>query len=168
MDHTMTPITIRDGHDAIVELLPDLRRFARALARSEDAADELVQTAYVHAFSHPQSLSIVKQPSNWMHCIIRNIWIDEKRSSHNRLSVQLTDDNHVADDDIERIVIARATLARVYTEVFALPEKLRCPIVLVCLDGLSYRETAARLNIPMGTLMSHLHRARIELARRIE
>ncbi|KJB91594.1 hypothetical protein N826_27205 [Skermanella aerolata KACC 11604] len=168
MDYSMTPATTRDRRRAIVDLMPDLRRFARALSRSEDAADELVQTAYEHALSHPKSLAAVERPSSWMRCIIRNIWVDEKRSSRDRLSVPLDEDGHIADEDTERTVIARATLARVCVEVPALPDKLRRPIVMVCLDGLSYREAAAKLNIPMGTLMSHLHRARLELARRVE
>jgi RNA polymerase sigma-70 factor (ECF subfamily) len=152
---------------AIIALMPDLRRFARSLARSDDAANELVQAAYEHALRQPKSLAALKRPSNWMRCIIRNIWIDEKRSSRYRLLVPLDNDKHIAADDVERTTIVRATLARVYTEIPLLPDKLRSPIVLVCLDGLSYRDAAARLNVPMGTLMSLLHRARQELAQRM-
>jgi RNA polymerase sigma-70 factor (ECF subfamily) len=155
------------SHYAIIELMPDLRRFARSLAKSDDAANELVQAAYEHALRQPKSLAALERPSNWMRCIIRNIWIDEKRSSRYRLLVPLDNDKHIAADDVERTTIVRATLAQVYAQIPLLPDKLRSPIILVCLNGLSYRDAAGRLNIPMGTLMSLLHRARQELARRI-
>jgi RNA polymerase sigma-70 factor (ECF subfamily) len=157
---------LQDAQRAIIDLIPDLRRFARSLTRSDDAAEELVQAACERAFCGKHALAAVEQPSKWMRRIIRNIWIDEKRSSRARLSVPL-EDEHLATDDTERTVIARSTLARVRIEVAGLPEKLRSPIMLVCVEGLSYREAAAELDIPIGTLMSLLYRGRLELARRM-
>src|SRR5918994_3377627 len=162
----MTALALQDVHHTITDLMPDLHRFARSLTRSADAAEELVQKACERAFSNPQSLAAVEQPASWMRTIIRNIWIDEKRSPRDRLSVPL-EDEHVAAEDTERTVIARTTLARVRAEVAALPEKQRSVIMLVCVAGLSYQEAAARLGIPIGTVMSHLYRARMELAQRI-
>jgi RNA polymerase sigma-70 factor (ECF subfamily) len=162
----MTELALQDVHRTITDLMPDLHRFARSLTQSADAAEELVQKAYERAFSNPQSLAAVEQPASWMRTIIRNVWIDEKRSFRQRLSVPL-EDEHVAAEDTERTVIARTTLARVRAEVAALPEKQRSVVMLVCVAGLSYREAATRLGIPVGTVMSHLYRARLELARRV-
>ena len=162
----MTALALQEVHRNIIDLLPDLQRFARSLTRSTDTAEDLVQKAYERALNNPQSLAAVEQPAKWMRTIIRNTWIDEKRSSRDRLSVPL-EDEHVAAEDTERTVIARTTLARVRAEVATLPEKQRSVIMLVCVAGLSYQEAAARLGIPIGTVMSHLYRARMELAQRI-
>jgi RNA polymerase sigma-70 factor (ECF subfamily) len=163
----MTSLALQDVQHAIIDQIPDLRRFARSLTRSDDAAEELVQAACERALRGRHSLAAVEQPSKWMRIIIRNICIDEKRSSRAKLSVPLEDD-HVAAEDTERTVIARSTLARVQIEVALLPEKLRSPIMLVCVEGLSYRDAAVRLEISVGTLMSLLYRGRLELARRLK
>ena len=69
--------------------------------------------------------------------------------------------------DTEQSLIARSTLARVRAVMATLPEEQRSTIMLVCVNGLSYRAAAAELDIPIGTLMSRLCRGRLELARRI-
>jgi RNA polymerase sigma-70 factor, ECF subfamily len=58
-------------------------------------------------------------------------------------------------------------LAQVRQTLNELPATLRSVLVLVCADGLSYKETAEILGIPVGTVMSRMHRARLELHRRI-
>jgi RNA polymerase sigma-70 factor, ECF subfamily len=163
----MTALALQDEQNAITELMPDLRRFARSLTQSSDAAEELVQKAYERALSNPPSLAVVEQPAKWMRTIIRNVWIDEKRSSRDRLSAPLEDAEHVAVEDTERAVVARSTLTRVRDVMASLSEEQQTAIMLVCVNGLSYAEAAAELDIPIGTLMSRLCRGRLELARRI-
>ena len=70
-------------------------------------------------------------------------------------------------EDIERALVARSTLTRVRDVMATLPEEQQTAIMLVCVNGLSYQEAAAELDIPIGTLMSRLCRGRLELARRI-
>jgi RNA polymerase sigma-70 factor (ECF subfamily) len=163
----MSAVALQDAQHALVELMPGLRRFARSLTGSPDAADDLVQQACERALSRRETLTSIEQPASWLHSIIRNLWIDERRSARGRLSAPLDDCDLVAPEDTERAVIARTTLARVRTEIAAMSEEQRAPIMLVCVNGLSYAEAAEELNIPMGTLMSRLSRARIELARRV-
>jgi RNA polymerase sigma-70 factor (ECF subfamily) len=163
----MTTLALQDVQNTIIDLMPDLRRFARSLTGSTDAGNELVQTACERAFSRPDALAAVDQPASWMYRIIRNLWIDEKRSSRCRLSAPLEDAEHVATRDTEQSLIARSTLARVRAVMATLPGEQRAAIMLVCVDGLSYQEAAAELNIPVGTLMSRLCRGRLELARRM-
>jgi RNA polymerase sigma-70 factor, ECF subfamily len=161
----MTSLASQDVQHAIIALGPDLRRFARSLTQSADAADDLVQAAYERVLTRQESLEAIEQPGSWMRCIIRNLWIDQKRSARERLSAPLEDGEHVA--TTERGLIARSTLARVRQVMAALPEEQRSAIMLVCVNGLSYQEAAAELDIPVGTLMSRLCRGRLELARRM-
>ena len=147
--------------------MPDLRRFARSLTQSADAADDLVQTAYERVLTRQELLEVIEQPASWMRCVIRNLWIDQKRSSRERLSAPLEDGEHVGTEDTERALIARSTLTRVREVMAALPEEQRSAIMLVCVNGLSYGEAAAEPDIPIGTMMSRLCRGRLELARRM-
>jgi RNA polymerase sigma-70 factor (ECF subfamily) len=163
----MTALPLQDAHRAITDLIPDLHRFARSLTRSADAAEELVQTACERAISNPQVLATIEQPASWMRTIIRNMWIDQKRSFHERLTAPLEAAEHVGTEETERALIARSTLARVREVMVTLPEEQRSAIMLVCVSGLSYQEAATELNIPIGTLMSRLCRGRLELARRM-
>jgi RNA polymerase sigma-70 factor (ECF subfamily) len=163
----MGALVLQDVQNAIIDLIPELRRSGRSLTGSSDAGNELVQTACERAFSRPDALTAVDQPASWMYCIIRNLWVDEKRSSRYRLSAPLEDAEHVAASDTEQFLIGRSTLARVRAVMATLPEEQRAAIMLVCVDGLSYQEAAAELSIPIGTLMSRLCRGRLELARRM-
>lgn len=163
----MTSLAVQDVQNVIIELMPDLRRFARSLTGSTDAGNELVQVACERILSRPELLAEVERPASWMYRIIRNLWIDEKRSASNRLSAPLEEGEDVAAGDAERALIARSTLARVRAEMAALPEEQRFAIMLVCVQGLSYQEAATELGIPTGTLMSRLCRGRLELARRM-
>jgi RNA polymerase sigma-70 factor (ECF subfamily) len=163
----MTALALQDVHHTISDLIPDLQRFARSLTRSADAADDLVQTACERALSNPQFPVTIKQPASWMRTIIWNLWIDQKRSSRERLSAPLENAEHVSTGDTERALIARSTLTRVREVMASLPKEQRSAIMLVCVNGLSYGEAAAELDIPIGTLMSRLCRGRLELARRM-
>jgi RNA polymerase sigma-70 factor (ECF subfamily) len=163
----MTSLALADTQHAIIDLMPDLKRFARSLTRSADTADDLVQAAYARALSNPHSLAAAEEPASWMRTIIRNLWIDQKRSAHDQLSAPLEDGEHIGTEDTERTLILRSTLARVRTVVASLPEEQRSAIMLVCVSGLSYREAVAELDVSIGTLMSRLCHARLELARRI-
>jgi RNA polymerase sigma-70 factor, ECF subfamily len=163
----MTSLAFQDVQHAIIALMPDLRRFARSLTQSADAADDLVQTAYERVLTRQELLEVIEQPASWMRCVIRNLWIDQKRSSRERLSAPLEDGELVGTEETEHALIARSTLTRVREVMAALPEEQRSAIMLVCVNGLSYGEAAAELDIPIGTLMSRLCRGRLELARRM-
>jgi RNA polymerase sigma-70 factor (ECF subfamily) len=163
----MCAMALQEVQHALIEIIPDMRRFARSLTGSSDAANELVQAACERALGRQGALNAIEQPVNWMCSIIKNLWIDEKRSARERLLAPLEDVDLVAPEDTERAVIARSTLAKVRVEIMALPEEQRSVIMLVCVQGHSYLEAASELGIPIGTLMSRLSRARLELARRM-
>ena len=144
--------------DEIIQLLPRLRRFARALAGTAHDADDLVQIAIERALARSAQLREGAPLSSWMFGILRNAWIDESRGRvrRNRLFAPEELGEHVADptggQQAESLVVQAA--------VASLPEEQREVIGLVLVEGLSYREAAEILDVPVGTVTSRLARAR--------
>jgi len=101
---------------------------------------------------------------SWMFRIIQNLWLDSRRSATRRgVSVDLelvhaSDEGRAAQRAEDRM-----TLARVRDLVASLPQEQRVVLALVAIEGFSYRETADMLDVPIGTVMSRLSRARARL-----
>ena len=144
--------------DEIIQLLPRLRRFARALAGNPHDADDLVQIAIERALAKSAQLRDGAPLSSWLFGILRNAWIDECRGRvrRNRLFAPEELGEHVADPTGGR----QAESLVVQAAVASLPEEQREVIGLVLVEGLSYRETAEILSVPVGTVTSRLARAR--------
>lgn len=144
--------------DQLVALLPRLRRFARALSRNAHDADDLVQVSVERALLHLDQLRPEARLDSWMFGIVRNAWIDETRSRKRRdkllapeeLGEQVADSSSEA--PIQRLSI-EAALQR-------LPEEQRLAVALVLVEGLAYKEAAAVLEVPIGTVTSRLARGR--------
>ncbi len=142
-------------------LLPRLRRFARALTRHPQDADDLVQLAVERALTRSTQWRPDSSLTNWMLAIVRNAWIDETRARHRRDAVLVPENEAVevgdtgTDRDIEWWSIQSA-LGR-------LPEEQRLAVALVLIEGLSYREAAQVMEVPIGTLTSRLARGRLAL-----
>jgi RNA polymerase sigma-70 factor, ECF subfamily len=152
---------------ALARVLPRLRRFARALTRSESEAEEVVQAACLRALNKRSQFEIAERFDAWMFRITRNAWIDQSRASKVRRCEPLESAEEVIGCPGEEYAMRQITLAQVRRTLDELPSAFRSVLLLVCADGLSYRETAAILGIPIGTVMSRLHRARFELHRRL-
>jgi RNA polymerase sigma-70 factor (ECF subfamily) len=154
------------AHD-LVALLPRLRRFARALAGAPDRADDLVQSACERALRARDTFQPGTRFDAWMFRILRNVWIDAGRRAGARGG------EHAALDEVaeqagwdgREVVETRLMLARTRDAIAALPPESREVVVLVCVEELSYREAAEVLDIPVGTVMSRLSRARVKLAK---
>ena len=142
-------------------LLPRLRRFARALTRHPQDADDLVQLAVERALERSTQWRPDSSLTNWMLAIVRNAWIDETRARHRRDAVLVPENEAVevgdtgTDRDIEWWSIQSA-LGR-------LPVEQRLAVALVLVEGLSYREAAQVMEVPIGTLTSRLARGRLAL-----
>lgn len=153
----------------IVALLPRLRGFARALTRSHDAADDLVQATCEKALRHGESWTPGTSLDAWLFRIMRNHWIDTVRRARPEIPV---DGEEIADalpvEDGRRTAEARLTLAEVRAITDALPDEQRMVLMLVCVEEMSYRETADALDVPIGTVMSRLARARAALVAAME
>lgn len=144
--------------EQIVGLLPRLRRFARTLARNPHDADDLVQIAVERALAKSDQLRPDARLSSWMFGILRNAWIDESRSRgrQNRIFVPEEHGEHVGDAASE----THTDVLSVQTAMARLPDEQRIAVALVLVEGLSYKEAAEIMGVPIGTLTSRLGRAR--------
>jgi RNA polymerase sigma-70 factor (ECF subfamily) len=145
----------------LIALLPRLRRFARALTRSTDEADDLVQSAVERALRSLESWTPGTRLDSWMFRIMKNCWIDEIRSRTVRDRVFAPEEAGAtvgADgaQAMEHYLEAQAVREAMNT----LPEEQRLAVALVLVEGFSYREAADMLEVPIGTLTSRLARGR--------
>jgi RNA polymerase sigma-70 factor (ECF subfamily) len=137
--------------------IPALRRYARALTRDSDVADDLVQDTLVRAL-RSEHLFHGGDMRSWLYTILTNLNRNRLRSLARRPSLSPIEDNDAPDmagpeaggRDIER---ALATLV----------EDQRAALLLVVLEGLTYREVAEIQGVPIGTVMSRLARARVQI-----
>jgi RNA polymerase sigma-70 factor, ECF subfamily len=152
----MPPVS--EAHSAaIIELLPRLRRFARSLAGNVTDADDLVQVAIERALARSEQLRDGAPLAGWMFGILRNAWIDEARARARRRRV------FVPEELGEQVADPRSSQAQVLPVQQAmerLPDEQREVIGLVLIEGLSYREAAEIVGVPVGTITSRLARGR--------
>ena len=155
--------TFVDGiGEELVALLPRLRRFARTLSRNQHDADDLVQISVERAWRNIAQYRPDANLASWMFGIMRNAWIDTRRSRGRRGEVALPDDSgeHPAVTPFD----ASTEMWSVSEAMDKLPEEQRLAVALVLVEGLSYKEAAALLEVPIGTLTSRLARGRTALA----
>jgi RNA polymerase sigma-70 factor, ECF subfamily len=142
----------------LVILLPRLRRFARALTRNPHDADDLVQLAVERALARAHQMRPDAALAGWVFGILRHAWIDEQRVRARRERVFAPEESgqNVGDAgqgaQVERLSVQDA-MAR-------LPQDQCLAVALVLIEGLSYKEAAHVMDVPIGTLTSRLARAR--------
>lgn len=148
----------RDGVEAMI---PALRRYARALARDTDIADDLVQDTLVRAL-RSEKLFLGGDLRSWLYTILTNLNRNRRRTLARRPPMMpLTDTGADASGtEAEAGDIARA--------LATLVEEQRAALLLVVLEGLSYREVAEIQGVPIGTVMSRLARARAHIRASLE
>lgn len=150
-----------DIRKGIVAILPRLRRFCMAIARDGDAGDDLCQATIERALSRADQFQQGTRLDSWMYRIAQNIMIDSARRKRTRgVEVEVDDAFGLAGDDGVQIVEGRSDLARARAAMAKLPDEQRTLLALVVLDGMSYRDAAETLEIPIGTVMSRIARAR--------
>lgn len=149
----------------LVALIPRLRRFARVLTGGRDEADDLVQAALERALTRLDQWQTDTRLDSWMFRITQNLWIDWLRGHEGKRDsfVELDEGLEVAGADGARDGEARVELQRVLAAISRLPPEQRAVMVMVSVESYSYRETAEALEIPIGTVMSRLARARVRL-----
>jgi RNA polymerase sigma-70 factor (ECF subfamily) len=150
----------------IAELLPRLRRFGRALARTREDADDLVQAAIEKALTRTEQWTPGTNLASWMFRIMQNAWIDEVRARQRRSETFVPEDE--AHDVAVSLTDAQIDALAVRKAVAQLSDDHRAVVALVLVEGLSYQEAAQVLEIPVGTLTSRLARARESLQDMLE
>lgn len=149
----------------MIQLLPRLRAFGRSLTGAQDQADDLVQQTVEKALRHSASFVPGTRLDSWMFRIMRNSWIDGHRARRPTVALDdLETTTPLTGEDGRTVTESRIYLAQVRRVMDTLPEDQRSVLMLVCVEGLSYREVAQALGIPEGTVMSRLSRGRLALA----
>lgn len=149
----------------LIGVLPKIRRFACALAGNLSEGDDIVQTACEKALSRADQFQPGTRFDSWMYRIVQTTFLDSRRRHERRFA--RSDENTLAalSDAGKGAAKAddRLLLARVREAMAALPEDQRAALALVAIEGLGYREAAEVLDVPVGTVMSRLARARAKL-----
>jgi RNA polymerase sigma-70 factor (ECF subfamily) len=159
---------------AILDNLGALYGFAMSLTRDPVDAEDLVQETCLRAIKGSAQNGIKSDPKVWLFTILRNVWINQWRrrangpefimlgqTSGSDASPQewLSDDRERPEERLDRHVAS----GKIRTAISGLPEVFREVVVLRYFEGFSYRQIAAILGCPAGTVMSRLNRARAEL-----
>lgn len=151
----------------IIDQIPDLRRFARALSRGDhERADDLVQDGLERALTHWQGRRVEGHLRGWLYTIVYNRFVSEERLRRRR-GAQLNL-SEAGETELPKVDGGQhaALHYRDFLRAFrVLPEEQRSVLLLVGVEDLSYRETARTLGVPIGTVMSRLSRARDRLRR---
>lgn len=151
--------------ERLITFLPNMRRFSIALAGSADIADDLVQSACERALAHQDSFDPATRFDAWIFRIIRNLHIDQIRRSRTAGPREdIMDHEDSASLTEAPNVFPRMELREVSAAIERLSDDQREVLILVCVEDFSYRDTAELLDLPIGTVMSRLARARRNLA----
>lgn len=146
----------------LVALQPRLRRFAYGLTGSLDEADDLVQAAYERALARLDQWQPGTRLDSWMYRIVQSIRLNRLDAEQVRGSrLEPVDPSILVGSDGRREMEAQLTLESVRHFIWRLPEEQRVVLLLVVVEGLSYRDTAEVLGLPIGTVTSRLARARL-------
>jgi RNA polymerase sigma-70 factor (ECF subfamily) len=160
--------------------LDALYRTGLRMTRSEAEAEDLVQETYIKAFRHRDQFAPGTNLKAWLFRILTNTFINQYRRKAARPDTTELDDveesilyRHMRDvspgsasPDPEAVLIDNTVSSEVKEALEALPEKFRTT-VLLDVEGFSYKEIAQMLDIPIGTVMSRLHRGRKFLQKRL-
>jgi RNA polymerase sigma-70 factor (ECF subfamily) len=147
--------------------LAGLKRFCLSLTGDVADADDLLQLTVERVLERgmPADAHVAK----WSYRVCRNIWLDELRSREVRQRYAAT---AVASEGVAAASaddgFGRVELERVDAAMQALPEEQRSALLLVAVEGRSYAEVSEILDIPLGTVMSRVARARRGLAEKLE
>lgn len=148
----------------IEAMRPKLYRMAYAWCHDADLADDLTQEALTKALSHSDQLRESEALGAWLYSILNNCWRDHLRSRRqfddvDELDELIFDPRPGPEGDYER----HQTCHRVRTAIASLPLAQRQVLTLVDIEEYSYADVARILNVPVGTVMSRLSRARLAL-----
>jgi RNA polymerase sigma-70 factor, ECF subfamily len=164
-------ITTEDLSTALPALLPRLWRFALRLAVNRHDAEDLIQRTCVRALERSHQLQPGTSLLSWLFSIAHTVWLNELRARQirARASMQWSDEFSDTLADAAALTPEMDAMHRqVLAAVEQLPDAQRAVMLLVAVEGLSYREAAEALDVPIGTVMSRLARARLTIGRHFD
>jgi RNA polymerase sigma-70 factor (ECF subfamily) len=162
-----------------LELADQVYQVARRLVGSREEAEDLMQETYARAFRSWRSYQPGTNLRAWLLRILTNLNIDRARARQRRPQTEPLEEgdyflyNRLAEStgdsqpEEEERVVARLSQDNVVSALSELPHDFRDVVVLVDIGGFSYAEAAQILDIPVGTVMSRLHRGRRILKRQL-
>ena len=150
-------IPMHELDEQLRELIPRLRRFAVSLTRNASSADDLVQSTLERAIISWADKRVEGDLRAWLFSILYRQFLDaHRRTRRYARMLEFFTGRDDAQPSVERTVIAQATL-----QAFdQLNTEQRALLLWVSVEGLSYKEIAEILEVPIGTVMSRLSRAR--------
>ncbi len=144
--------------------MPALWRFAVVLSRNRDLAQELVQATAVRALEKSDLYAPGTRLDRWLMSVMMNVWRNDLRARRVRTGAGVVDAENVLVLDGAAQIETNIYASQVLNAVAQLPEAQRETVLMVYLEGWSYREAADALGIPVGTVMSRLAAAREKLS----
>jgi len=167
--------------DMAMEYMPSLYTAALRMTRNPADAEDLVQETYLKAYRAFNSFSEGTNLKAWLYRILTNTYINTYRAKKRRPEESDIDDlenfylyrrlggleGAAAGRSAEDEVLDHFTETEVKEAIEALPEQFRMAVLLGDVEGFSYKEIAAILDVPIGTVMSRLHRGRRALQKRL-
>lgn len=164
-----------------LEHIDALYRTALRMTRNAADAEDLVQETYLRAFRSLHQFTEGTNLRAWLFRILTNTYINEYRRRQRRPTNSSLDDieefylyDHLIESGVqpsverpEDIVLSRLSVDRVISAIDELPEEFRQVVLLADVEGFSYRDIASIVEIPIGTVMSRLYRARRRLQRQL-
>ncbi|MEH6633531.1 MAG: sigma-70 family RNA polymerase sigma factor [Halopseudomonas aestusnigri] len=146
----------------VMEFIPGLRRYARALTGNSTEADDLVQESLCRALTRQKKGGKINNLKGYLFAILHNTHVDRAKESSRW-------NYNVPDEVLENLLYSPAPQPHVLAlkdlgeALMQLPEEQRKTMLLVGYEGLSYKDTAVALDVPIGTVMSRLFRGRESL-----
>lgn len=147
--------------EELTAVLPEMKRLALAITRSDQRADDLVQEACLRAWSRRDQYEIGTQFIRWVTTIMRSIWIDTVRQKRRRPEQELPEPDLEPVAGFERGVHAQLMVSDIRRVCAKLSDEDYMLLMSVSVHGFTYKEVAAELDIPMGTVLSRVSRAKM-------
>lgn len=155
-----------DLHDQLVEVIPNLRAFARSLVNNPAQADDLVQGALTRALANLDKFEAGTNLRAWMFTILRNLYYSELRKR--RREVEDADGGYAAMLSSQPNQVAALELKDFRKALAQLPIEQREALVLIGASGFSYEDAARICGCAIGTMKSRVNRGRNRLAEMLQ
>lgn len=158
---------MKDTKWLIAREIPYLRRYAIALLRDPDAADDLVQDCLERALNKHRLWHRRGRLRNWLYRMLYNLYLNQAKDSRRARYVSAVEnlEDHFTQPARQETFVECRDMAHALSD---LPDEQRAALVLVAVDGRAYEEAAWIMGVPVGTVRSRLFRARESLRKRMD